>query len=214
MQTGLVLIGSWAIPICKWDQRKIYSSDYIYRRAQLSPCTNLYREQKANAKQGSSDGGDKARLLISKPEIQKARITNALRVPKKSWPRVGRGTHTEKKANPQLNGEPANGNWLGISLQYTNTPTHCHTHSHVDVFPGRDFFFFTLSFSRCCGCFLSLQFANDMHTSFGPDKRLPFPPSLHLFADPAHMQIAAPKKDYTFSVRARQKRQSINCDQV
>lgn len=95
----------------------------IYRRAQLSPCTNLYREQKANAKQGSSDGGDKARLLISKPEIQKARITNALRVPKKSWPRVGRGTHTEKKANPQLNGEPANGNWLSISLQYTHTST-------------------------------------------------------------------------------------------
>lgn len=188
----------------------IFVGLYIYRRAQLSPCTNLYREQKANAKQGSSDGGDKARLLISKPEIQKARITNALRVPKKSWPRVRRGTHTEKKANPQLNGEPANGNWLGISLQYTHTLSH----THVEVFPGRDFLFFTLSFSRCCGCFLSLQFANDMHTSFGPDKRLPFPPSLHLFSAPPHMQIAAPKKDYTLSVRARQKRQSINCDQV
>lgn len=173
--------------------QNIFVGLYIYRRAQLSPCTNLYREQKANAKQGSSDGGDKARLLISKPEIQKARITNALRVPKKSWPRVGRGTHTEKKGNPQLNGEPANGNWLGISLQYTHTPTHCHTHSHVDVLPGRDFFFFTLSFSRCCGCFLSLQFANDMHTSFGPDKRLPSPFSTPLFRHCSYANCCAKK---------------------
>lgn len=67
----------------------------IYRRAPLSPCTNLYREQKSKAKQGSNDG-DKARLLISKPEIQKARITNALRVPKKSWPRE-LDEHTKKK---------------------------------------------------------------------------------------------------------------------
>lgn len=113
----------------------------IYRRAPLSPCTNLYREQKSKAKQGSNDG-DKARLLISKPEIQKARITNALRVSKKSWPRELDEAH-EKKGNPQLNGEPANGNWLGISLQYTHTHTYTQTptHTHVEVFPGRDFFF-------------------------------------------------------------------------